>query len=94
MILKDFGQVIKVERQTVQKCLIQVCLKEQISQEEIKGLAEYFRRKYSDYKYLFIFYWLPDMQVGISAAWATTHYRPELEIIMMGVSGPAGESYP
>ena len=38
-----------------------------------------------DYDRTFIIYYLPDMTVG-AGAWATTHFTPELEVKILGLS--------
>jgi len=38
-----------------------------------------------NYERIFICYYLPDMKVG-SGAWATTHFNPELEVKIIGLT--------
>lgn len=61
-----------------------VHIPEQLTELQLKEIATQIRHENNQYQRLFIFYLLPNMEIG-SGAWATTHYNPNLEIKIMGV---------
>ena len=65
---------------------LDVRIDKKLSEDELRRLA--FEIRDSDpntYKRTFICYYLPDMKVG-AGAWATTHFNPELEVRILGLT--------
>lgn len=58
-------------------------MKEKISKDELTSIANKIRETRKSYDKLWIFYNLPGKQTG-SAAWATTHFTPNLEVEILG----------
>ena len=56
-----------------------------LDEEDIRRIAYYFRNKYSQYKRVFILYYLPNMPVG-EGAWAISHFEPELRLQILGIT--------
>lgn len=69
----------------INKCNIEIELKHKISKEELTALANKLREIRKSYDNLWIFYNLPGKQAG-SAAWATTHFTPNLKVEILGAS--------
>ena len=67
------------------KIQIYVRLVGAIEEDELKKIAHQIKDDYEQYNKHYIFYLLPKMKKG-SGAWAYTHFVPELEIEIMGVS--------
>lgn len=67
------------------KCNIEVELKEKISVDKLTAIAIVLRETRDTYDKLWIFYYLPGMQLG-SGAWATTHFTPTLEVKILGAT--------
>jgi hypothetical protein len=78
-------RVLKREDSKPIKCSFYIELQEQLSEAQITEIAEEYRKEYDSYMSLFIFYLLPDMEIG-SGAWATSHYTPDLKITIYGIS--------
>ena len=65
---------------------IDVRLNSKVSSQILHSIAWKIKKAESlNYERTFIFYWLPGMKVG-SGAWATTHFDPELEIQILGLT--------
>ena len=67
------------------KCNIEVELKEKISEEELTALANKIRETRKSYDKLWIFYNLSGMTSGLGA-WATTHFTPDLKVEILGMT--------
>lgn len=68
------------------KRTLEIRLNKRVSEETLRALA--LKLKSGDsrsYERTFIGYYLPDMKVG-SGAWATTHFDPELEVRILGLT--------
>lgn len=80
-------EIIKAERTGTIKSDITVRLNRKISQEELRNVAMALREKEPrDTARVFITYWLPGMEVGKTAAWATTHFDPDLNVFVIGMT--------
>ncbi len=65
---------------------LNVRLNKKVSQATLRAIALKLKSQDSrEYECTFINYWLPEMQVG-SGAWATTHFGPELEVYIQGLT--------
>jgi hypothetical protein len=60
-------------------------LSEPIRESELRAIGQEIHQAHPGFQRTFIAYWLPDMVVG-TGAWATTHYNPELEVRVLGMS--------
>lgn len=74
--------IIKQESIPSIKASIDVRLNREFNKSSIEKLARKLKNDLKgDYERIFICYYLPGMKVG-SGAWATSHFDPDLEIIM------------
>lgn len=79
-------QIINDETFQDYKRSVDVRLEDKISEEQLKALALRLKAKNSNnFERTFITYLLPDMVLN-SDAWATTHFNPELEVKILGLS--------
>lgn len=78
-------KIIKEEELQNIKKSIYIQIPEQLTEKQLRAIADQIKDRNTKYQRLFIFYLLPDMKIG-SGAWATTHYNPNLEIKIMGVN--------
>ena len=65
---------------------LQIRLNKKVTEDVLKSIA--LQLKNSDtntYKRTFIFYLLPDMEIG-AGCWATTHFNPQLEVKFVGAT--------
>lgn len=69
----------------INKCNIEIELKEKRSKEELTIIANKLHETRMSYDKLWIFYYLPGMNVG-SGAWATTHFTPDLQVDILGTT--------
>ncbi len=71
------------------KLSIDVRLPEKISEAELYVIATHLKASEPQtYERIFILYYLPDMVVG-SGAWASTHFDPDLQVKILGLSREA-----
>jgi len=68
-----------------QKCEIWVRLKGQLTEPELKEIANQVRKDHHSYQRLFIFYLLPGTDIA-DGAWATSHYNPDIKIEIIGAT--------
>jgi len=65
---------------------LDVRLNKKVSEDTLRAIALKLKSQDSrEYERTFICYWLPGMEVG-SGAWATTHFNPELEVRIQGLT--------
>lgn len=65
---------------------LDVRLNRKVSKDALSAIARDLRsRDSAQYERTFIAYYLPGMKVG-SGAWATTHFKPDLEVKILGLS--------
>ena len=65
---------------------IDVRLNKKVSEQVLRSIAAKLKElERKNYERTFIAYYLPDMKVG-SGAWATTHYDPDLEVRILGLT--------
>ncbi|MEQ9507117.1 MAG: hypothetical protein RLO80_12705 [Hyphomonas sp.] len=69
-----------------QKLAIDIRLPKKVSEQELATIARHLKnQEVSDFDRIFILYYLPEMQVG-AGAWASSHFDPELEVKILGLS--------
>jgi len=79
--------LINKEKDAPTKCILDIRLSDRISEDEIKNLANYIKQNEgTGCSPLFIFYFLPNQIPGIDAAWAYSHFNPQLEVKINGMS--------
>jgi hypothetical protein len=65
---------------------LDIRLNRTVSEEVLRAIATKLKNSdHGTYERTFISYYLPGMKVG-SGAWATSHFDPDLEICILGVS--------
>lgn len=68
------------------KLILDIRLKNKISEEQLRQLALALKGKeHNKYERVFIFWFLPGMEID-AGAWATTHFKPNLEVRILGVT--------
>ena len=68
---------------------VDIRLNKHVSEATLTAIAKAVRASDgSDYQRIFIGYYLPDMQVD-AGYWATTHYNPDLDVRILGLSADA-----
>ena len=78
--------IIKQESMHSIKARIDVRLNRKFNKSSIEKLARKLKNDLKvDYDRIFISYYLPGMKVG-SGAWATSHFNPDLNIVILGLS--------
>jgi hypothetical protein len=84
---RDFTySVISESEMKDQRHTIEVRLSKKISEQDLRSLAmELKKSEKKSYERTFIMYLLPGMKVG-SGAWATTHFNPDLEVHILGLT--------
>lgn len=80
-ILNEYS-IIKQESLPSIKASLDIRLNREFNKSSIEKLAQKLKNDLKgDYERIFICYYLPGMKVG-SGAWATSHFDPDLKIIM------------
>ncbi len=70
----------------ISKRLINVRLERKVTEDSLKNLALKLRKNEpSTYDLFYIFYILPDMEIG-NGAWAITHFKPNLKVMILGMT--------
>lgn len=70
------------------KTSIEIRLKEEISETDLKNIALEIKGSRRDYDKIWIFYFLPGQETG-NGAWATTHFTPVLNVEILGATKEA-----
>jgi hypothetical protein len=78
--------IIKTETVASAKRSLDVRLNQRVSEDVLRAIAlELKGQDATRYDRTFILYYLPDMEVG-AGAWASTHFNPNLEVRILGLS--------
>ena len=77
-------KILDIRTSGTVKMTIYMQTPEQLTEPELEEIAINLRNENSTYDKLFIFYYLPDMELN-GGAWASTHFNKELEIKIYGV---------
>ena len=78
--------IISLERGPQSKCVIEVRLEEEATKSLLKSIAQHLRStKCAEDHAVYIAYYLHGMEIG-AGAWATSHFRPELVIKILGLT--------
>lgn len=85
-----YSIISKEPNDALSKTTINVRLNEEVSKEVLKNIAYKIKEGNSKYSKLWIFYFLPEMNTG-SGAWAISHFKPTLELEIIGASKAATE---
>jgi len=79
-VLNKYGcNIINVDEVYNQRKSINVRIPRKLNKQELTEIAKYLKKKNAQYSYLFILYYLPEMQVG-NGAFATSHFNPNLNV--------------
>ncbi|EKO3708926.1 hypothetical protein LO977_003225 [Vibrio metschnikovii] len=82
--------VKETENLNFSKANVDVRLSKKVSEEELAKLAHLLRKDRKNFANLWIAYYQPGQQLG-SGAWATTHFTPELEVKILGLTADEEE---
>jgi len=78
--------IIKEDKnERLKKVNIDVRLDKEISKTELKKIGLKIKGERPKFDKFWIFYYLPEHQIG-NGAWAITHFKPELEIEILGAT--------
>lgn len=77
-------KIMNTEAQKPFHMTIYIQIPEQLTESQLKEIATQMKNENEVYKMLFIFYLLPNMEIG-TYPWASTNYSPNLKIIINGV---------
>ncbi len=79
-VLNKYGcSIINVDEVYNQRKSINDRIPRKLNKQELTEIAKYLKKKNARYSYLFILYYLPEMQVG-NGAFATSHFNPNLNV--------------
>ncbi len=78
------------EIKTIKKITISVRLSREVNKNELKKIALKIKKSKPNFKKYWIFYFLPGHTTQYGA-WATSHFKPELEIRILGASNESFE---
>lgn len=82
--ISDKFEIIEKNRmEKASKIELKVKLSEIVNETELKEIANKLRKQHSNYKKIYIFYLLPEHS-GENGAWAISHFKPELELEIIG----------
>ena len=79
----DYTIINEVQNKTIKKTTIEIRLKKEVNEAELKEIALNIKEKRTGFKMLWMFYYLQGHKVE-SGAWATTHFKPELNVKILG----------
>ncbi len=69
-----------------EKLSLDIILKNKVSEEQLRQFALTLKNnERKKYKRIFMGWYLPEMEIG-AGAWATTHFNPNLEVKILGVT--------
>ena len=87
-------EIIGRDRSGNTRCSFDVRLEERVSESSIRNIAEEIkRREAEECERIFIVHYLPGMQVD-AGGWATSHFTPNLEIRILGMTAEQANSTP
>lgn len=86
----SYSVISKEPNDALSKTTINVRLNKEVSKDILKKIAYEIKEDNSKYSKLWIFYFLPEMTTG-SGAWAISHFKPTLELEIIGASKAATE---
>lgn len=84
----DYSIINEDTDKAFNKTSLEIRLKEELNQADLKNIALEIRESRSDYDKVWIFYFLPGQEPG-NGAWATTHFKPELNVEILGATKEA-----
>ncbi|MGO4920636.1 hypothetical protein [Maribacter spongiicola] len=84
----DYILISEVTDRAFNKTSIEIQLKEELSEADLKNIALEIKGSRDDFDKIWIFYFLPDQEPG-NGAWATTHFKPELNVKILGATKEA-----
>ncbi|WP_421890150.1 hypothetical protein [Marinoscillum sp.] len=87
---KRYGIIDIESDDAFSKATINVRLTEEVSKTELNKIAFQIKADHSKYSKLWIFYFLPEMSTE-NGAWAISHFKPTLELEIIGTSKTAKE---
>jgi hypothetical protein len=79
----DYAILSEEPNPALSKSNVEVQLVAKVDEVRLEQIALELREDRSEFDKLWIFYYLPDMEVG-KGAWATTHFTPDLEVEIGG----------
>jgi len=83
--------IIKEDKnELLKKVNIDVRLDKEISKTELKKIGLKIKEERPKFDKFWIFYYLPEHKIG-NGAWAITHFKPELEIEILGATKEASK---
>lgn len=87
----EYDIIKEVPNTRLSKDNLDIRLSKKIDERVLSEIATKLRRDRKQYDRLWIFYYLPDMDMG-AGAWAITHFTPDLEIRIIGATEKEDEA--
>jgi hypothetical protein len=84
----DFTIIKEDIDRALNKTSVEIRLKEEISEADLKNIALEIKNNREDYNKVWIFYFLPGQEPE-KGAWATTHFTPKLKVKIIGATKEA-----
>ncbi len=89
IVTQNVDSIYTIEKRDVFgdiKLSLDIRLKNKVSKEQLNQLALTLKeRERKPYEQIFIFWYLQEMEIG-AGAWATTHFNPNLEVRILGIT--------
>ncbi|MBQ0736482.1 hypothetical protein [Aquimarina celericrescens] len=86
----NFKIINEVKDIQFKKTSIEIRLEEAVNLDILTMIALQLKKERSSFNKLWIFYFLPEHEIG-NGAWATTHFQPELEVKILGATMESSE---
>jgi len=84
----DYTIINEDEDRAINKTSVEIRLKEEISEADLRNIALEIKNDRKVYDKVWVFYFLPGQEPG-NGAWATTHFKPELNVEIIGATKEA-----
>ena len=88
--LENYTIIKENKNPSLRKTNIEIRIEKEISENDLEQIAKSLKKERKEYDNLWIFYYLPDNEIG-EGAWATTHFSPDLEVIILGATEDASK---
>ena len=87
---ENFTIIKEDKNERLEKVTIDVRLDKEINKVELKKIGLKIKEDRPEFEKFWIFYFLPEHKTG-NGAWAITHFKPELEIEILGATQEASK---
>ena len=84
----DYTIIAEDTDRAFSKTSVEIRLNGERSEADLKNIALEIKDSRNDFSKVWIFYFLPGQEPG-NGAWATTHFKPELKVEILGATKEA-----